>query len=49
MHVLSSKYYVTTSIRDRYNLMCEVEAHERDQPTINDGASSGGGRPLPSN
>ena len=40
--------YVTTDRRDRYNLMCSIEAHERDHKTINDDASSGGGMPLPS-
>ena len=35
--------YVTTDRRDRYNLMCSIEAHKRDHKTINDDASSGGG------
>ena len=41
--------YVTTTRQDRYNLMCSIEAHEREHKTINDDASSGGERPLLSN
>ena len=38
--------YVTTSKRDRYNIIFPIEAHERNQKSVNDEASSGGGRPL---
>ena len=34
-HGLSFEGYVTTSIRDRYNLMCSIESHESEQKTIN--------------
>ena len=46
---LAFEDYVTTSRRDRYNLMCSIEVHGRAHPTINDDTSSGGGIPLPSN
>ena len=41
--------YVKTTRRERYNLMCSIEAHERKHKYVNDEASSGGGRPLPPN
>ena len=31
-----------------YNIMCSIEAHSREWPTVNDDASSRGGIPLPS-
>ena len=43
----SFKDYVTTARQDRYNLIFSMEAQFRDQPTVNDDASSGGGRKLP--
>ena len=39
--------YITTTKRDRYNLMCSIESHERNHKLINDKEISGGGRPLP--
>ena len=41
--------YVTTNRKDRYNLFCSIEAHERYHKTINYDASSGGGIPIPYN
>ena len=38
--------YVTTGIQDRYNIMCSIEDHYIDQPTINENARSGNIRPL---
>ena len=49
LHYLSSENYVKTEIRDRYNLMCSIEDHYIESPTINGDASSGGDRPLPYN
>ena len=46
LHGSLSEGYVTNSIRDRYNLMCSIEYHEREHKSINDGESSGGGIPL---
>ena len=48
-HGLSFEGYVTTSIRDRYNLMCSIEANDRYYPTINYDAISGGGKTSPYN
>ena len=45
-HCSSFEYYVTTGKRDRYNIMCSIEDHDIDFPTVNDDAISGGGRPL---
>ena len=41
--------YFKTAKRGRYNLMCSIEAHERNHKLVNYDASSGGGIPLPSN
>ena len=38
--------YVTTDRRDQYSLMCLIEADKIDHKSINDDASSDGGRPL---
>ena len=43
------EYYVTTARRDRYNLMCSIETHEKNHKCVYDEASSDGGRPLSSN
>ena len=46
MHGSAFEDYVTTTIKDRYNLMCSIEVYYIISPTINDDSSSGGGRPL---
>ena len=33
--------YVTTGRRDIYNLMCSIEAHNLEHPTVNYDAGSG--------
>ena len=38
---------VTTSRRDRYNLMCPIESHDIEHPTLRYYTSSGGGISLP--
>ena len=47
MHGSYFEDYVTTAIKDRYNLICSIESHVRMNPTGNYYASSGDGRPLP--
>ena len=47
--------YFTTSKRDKYNILCSIEAHEKNQKSvnkhkpINDKKSSGGDKPLSPN
>ena len=41
--------YVKTARHDQYNLMCSIEADEREKKYINDESSSGVGIPLPIN
>ena len=43
----SFEYYFATARRDIYNIMCLIEYHERDNPTLKYYTSSGGIRPLP--
>ena len=38
--------YVTATKCDRYDLICSIDAHERDHKYVNDEASSGGVRPV---
>ena len=42
------EYCVTTAKRDIYNLMCSIGAYERDHKLLNEEASSGSVRVLPS-
>ena len=46
-HGLSFAYYVKTSRKCRYNLICSIEFHCRVHSTINDDSSSGGDIPMP--
>ena len=46
MHGSSFEYCVKTARQEWYNIMCSIEAHYRDNPTVNYDASSGGGIPL---
>ena len=48
-HGLLFEYYVTTTRRDIYNIMCSIEDHERERTNINYDASSGCGIPLSPN
>ena len=34
---------------DRYNIMCSIDAHEKDHTSSHNDSSSSGGFPLPSN
>ena len=34
---------------DRYNIMCSIIAHDKQQPAYVDDEISGGGRPIPKN
>ena len=49
IHSYLFEYYVITSKRDRYNLMCSIDAYEINHKLVNYEASSGGCRTLPSN
>ena len=37
------------AITDRYNIMCSIDAHEKEHTSPCNDGSSGGGCPLPSN
>ena len=42
--------FIINTITDRYNIICSIDAHEREhQSYICDDGSSGGGCPLPIN
>ena len=42
--------FIINAIIDRYNIMCNIDAYEREHPSsICDDGVSGGGCPLPSN
>ena len=41
--------YVRNERTDRYNIMCYIDAHEKNQQSYIDDVSSGGGNVLPSN
>ena len=55
LHGLVFEDYFKTDKRDKYNIMCSIEAHEKKQKLVNenkpvnDETSSGGARTLPSN
>ena len=49
LHVSVFGDYVTTARCDQCNIMCSIEAHEREHKYINDEVSIRGGRPLPYN
>ena len=42
------EYCVTTAKRDIHNLMCSIDAYERDHKLLNEEASSGSVRVIPS-
>ena len=41
--------YIRNARTDRYNLMCYIDAHEKQKPSYFDDGSSGGGKSIPSN
>ena len=43
-----SEEYFKTGHKDRHNLMCFIDANDKEQVPMPDYASSGGGRPMPS-
>ena len=53
LHGLVFEDYCTTAKCDKYNIMCSIEAHEKNQKSVikhnpvNDDTSSDGTRPLP--
>ena len=40
--------FIRNARTDRYNIMCDIDAHENNNPSEHDYGSSGGGYPLPS-
>ena len=43
------KIYIIDSISDRYNLVCYIDAHEKQHPSYVYGGRSGGGKAIPQN
>ena len=41
--------FIRNARTDRYNIMCSIDAHEKENQSYCDDGSSGGGCPLPSN
>ena len=41
--------FIKNEVTDRYNLICYIIAHDKQQPTYVDDEISGGGRPIPKN
>ena len=39
--------FIRNARTGRYNIMCYIDAHERNNPSEHDYGSSGGGYPLP--
>ena len=39
--------FIRNAITDRYNIMCYIDAHEKEHKPSCDNGSSGGGFPLP--
>ena len=42
-------YFIKNVRTDRYNLMCSIISHDKQQPTYVDDESNGGGIPIPKN
>ena len=43
------EYFIRHEIIDRYNLMCSIIAHDKEQPSYEDEEISIGDRPIPKN
>ena len=41
--------YIRNAITDRYNLICSIDAHEKQHPLSVYDSSSGGGNTIPQN
>ena len=41
--------FIRNSRTDRYNFKCYIDAHEKNNPAVNDDGSIGGGYPIPLN
>ena len=39
--------FIRSSRTDRYNIMCAIDAHEKNNPSEYDDETRGGGYPLP--
>ena len=39
--------FIRNARTDRYNIMCSIDAHEKENPSPLDDVRSGGGYPLP--
>ena len=48
-HVTVFEEYNGNAITDRYNIMCSIDAYEKQQPSSVDDSISGGGNAPPSN
>ena len=49
LHGTVSEDFIRNARTDRYNIMCYITAHDKQQPTYVDDATSGGGRAIPKN
>ena len=49
LHVNVFDGFIRNARTDRYNIMCYVYAHEKNNPSEHDDGNSCGGYPLPSN
>ena len=48
-HGIMFEEFIRNEITDRYNIMCSIDAHEKDNTSEFDDGSSSGGYQLPSN
>ena len=49
LHGIVFEEFIRNAITDRYNLMCSIDVHEKNEPSCFDDGCSGGGNALPSN
>ena len=49
LHGTVFEEFIINARTDRYNIMCSIDANEKNYPLVHDDESSGGGFPLRSN
>ena len=49
LHGTVFEKYIRNSRTERYNLMCSIDAHDKQQTSHVDDGSSGGGKSIPPN
>ena len=47
LHGKMFEFYIRNTRTDRYNLICSIDAHKKQQPSISDECRRSGGNKLP--